>query len=145
MLFRSLNEHDDDRTVLNMLVECMSFMGLSADVANNGKEALSFLERIHYDIIITDLIMPEVDGMELIKITRIKYPSTDILVISGYSDEHDFSDLINAGATDFIAKPFKSGELQAKIQRIFRKSHVDGIVHTAGVGHHGLDFHQCFF
>ena len=112
---------DDERTFLVALKHCMSSFGLDADVANNGKEAQTLLEKGNYSVLITDLIMPELDGIELTIATRENFPDIDILVISGCSDEYDFSDIIAAGATDFIAKPFSNGELRAKLQRIFRE------------------------
>jgi DNA-binding NarL/FixJ family response regulator len=112
---------DDQRSFLVALKRCMSLFGLDADVANNGKEAQTLLEKETYGVLITDLIMPELDGIELTIATRENFPGTDILVMSGCSDESDFSDIIAAGAIDFIAKPFSNGELKAKLQRIFRE------------------------
>ena len=112
---------DDQRSFLVAIKRCMSLFGLDADVANNGKEAQTLLEKEKYGVLITDLIMPELDGIELTIATRENFPGTDILVMSACSDEYDFSDIVAAGATDFIAKPFSNGELKAKLQRIFRE------------------------
>jgi len=112
---------DDDRDMLELLNRYVTIFGLHADQAQNGKEALQFLQIHEYGLIITDITMPEMDGMELLLHTRTHYPQIDVLAISGYSDRYNFTDLVSAGAVDFIAKPFRQGELEAKLQRIFRE------------------------
>jgi len=112
---------DDERSFLFALRSNISFIGFDADIAGNGEEAQDLLEKEKYDVLITDLVMPKMDGMELMAATREKFPGTDILVMSACGDQYNFSDIISAGAIDFIAKPFSIDELKAKLQRIFRE------------------------
>ncbi|MDA3969735.1 MAG: response regulator [Desulfobulbaceae bacterium] len=112
---------DDDIGVLNIITRQLTGFGLQADQAENGREALALLQKKHYGLVITDMVMPEMDGMELLLYVRSHYPQVDVLVVSGYSAIYKFTDLVSAGATDFIAKPFDRIELQAKMQRIFRE------------------------
>lgn len=112
---------DDDEDMLGLLNRHVGLFGLRADRARNGKEAVEFLQKHQYGLVITDITMPEMDGMELLVHVRCHYPQVDVLAISGYSDRYNFTDLVAAGAIDFIAKPFKQGELKAKLQRVFRE------------------------
>lgn len=112
---------DDDEDMLGLLNRHMTLFGLQADQAKNGKEAVELLQSRQYGLVITDIVMPEMDGMELLLHIRKHYPQTDVLAISGYNELYDFTDLVAAGATDFISKPFKKDELAAKLQRIFRE------------------------
>ncbi len=112
---------DDDEDVLNVLKRQITRVGLRADLANDGEEAVQLLRKYQYGLVITDMAMPRMSGMELILHVKEHYPETDILAISGYHELFNFTDLVAAGATDFIEKPFQQNELQAKLQRIFRE------------------------
>jgi len=112
---------DDDKSVLTMLSRHIAIFGLQADQAQNGREAVELLQARQYGLVITDITMPEMDGMELLLHIKGNYPHTDVLAISGYHGRYNFTDLVAAGAADFIPKPFKQGELKAKLQRIFRE------------------------
>jgi cyclic di-GMP phosphodiesterase len=112
---------DDDESVRGMLNRHVTLFGLQADQACNGKEAVDLLQKNQYGLVITDIIMPEMDGMELLLYIRAYYPQVDVLAISGYNGMYNFTDLVAAGATDFISKPFQQDELKAKLQRIFRE------------------------
>ena len=112
---------DDDEDVLGMLNRHMTLFGLQADQAKNGKEAVELLQSRQYGLVITDIVMPEMDGMALLHYIREHYPQVDVLAISGYNELYNFTDLVAAGATDFIPKPFEQDELKAKLQRIFRE------------------------
>jgi putative two-component system response regulator len=112
---------DDDIGVLNILSRQMTGFGLQADQAGNGREAVALLQKKQYGLVVTDIVMPEMDGMELLLHVKSHYPQVDVLVVSGYSAIYKFTDLVSAGATDFISKPFDGNELKAKLQRIFRE------------------------
>jgi PAS domain S-box-containing protein len=112
---------DDDEGVLALLNSQAAILGLQADQAQNGKDAVELLQNRQYGLVITDIVMPEMDGMELLFHIREHYPQVDVLVISGHNKIYNSTDLIAAGATDFISKPFNLNELKAKLQRIFRE------------------------
>ncbi len=112
---------DDDLTLRILLKRYVNAFGLETDLAKNGIEATHLLDKHDYGVVITDMVMPEMDGMELIHHIRKFHPHCDVLVISGHTKLYSFTDLISAGAADFIGKPFAKDELQAKMQRIFRE------------------------
>ncbi len=112
---------DDDPTILALLKEFCTRLGYRYRSAADGKEAMSLLEQAPCTILVTDLIMPRLDGMSLMKKVKKKWPNTDILVMTGYGREFTYTDVIGAGASDFIKKPFNLDEFEAKLNRIIRE------------------------
>ena len=112
---------DDDPLVLELLGISINSFGFEHVAANNGREALEILEQQEFTLVITDMMMPEVDGMQLLKHITSNYPQTAVIVVTGYTGTFSYMDVIRAGASDFISKPFNSDELEAKISRILRE------------------------
>ena len=75
------------------------------------------LSKKSYTFLLTDMNMPEMDGMELIGQVKADYPHICSIAMTGYTKEYKYMDVVNAGATDFINKPFGIEELEAKIKR----------------------------
>ena len=113
---------DDEIFIVELLKDYLETLGYRCQTAYNGREAL---KRVQLDgpftIVITDICMPEMDGLHLIKTLKEKYPDTDIIAMTGYTRSYRYTDVIKAGANDFINKPFDLDELQAKINRILRE------------------------
>lgn len=74
---------DDDEQMRNLLCRAMEYAGFEADVASDGRKGLRLFEEAHYDLVITDLIMPEQEGMETITFLRRNHPDIKIIAISG--------------------------------------------------------------
>lgn len=108
---------DDEMVVGRGLRDLLLNLGFNADFIGNGKHALEQLRDEKYTFLITDIGMPELDGIELIKTVRRQAPHINIIAMT---DDKDcpFMDVIDAGADDFISKPFEIGEMEAKIKRI---------------------------
>ena len=112
---------DDDVNVSETLKEMLSHFGYECKIAANGREALNILQEEHFPIVLSDVRMPEMNGVELLKKTKKNYPEIDVIIITGYGKDHSFVDMVKAGASDFIVKPFSCDELEAKISRIVRE------------------------
>ncbi len=112
---------DDDPSIRSLLAQFMTHLGYQFRAARDGIEALEMLERAPSTIIITDLRMPRLDGIQLIKRVKKKWADTDIIVITGYSRKFSYTDVIRAGASDFVQKPFNLDEIEAKLNRIIRE------------------------
>ncbi|MEN8142169.1 MAG: diguanylate cyclase [Thermodesulfobacteriota bacterium] len=112
---------DDDPLVLELLGISINSFGFEHVAANNGREALKILKQQEFTIVITDMMMPEVDGMQLLEHVTSTHPQTAVIVVTGYTGTFSYMDVIRAGASDFISKPFNSDELEAKINRILRE------------------------
>jgi two-component system, cell cycle response regulator len=108
---------DDDPYLRETLVKLLQKMGFASQSVSNGNDALEALGDNNYTILITDMKMPGMDGLDLIK--KIQ-ESSDIstIAMTGYAEGYTYVDVINAGANDFIKKPFGVEELEAKIRRI---------------------------
>jgi len=112
---------DDDPLILDVLHTLISDFGYQCKTAQNGAEALGMMEEERFDIVVTDMVMPRVSGMELLQQIRAHYPRTDVIVVTGHLSSFSFTDVIRAGAMDFISKPFNRDELEAKINRVLRE------------------------
>ncbi len=112
---------DDDPFIRDLLADIVTRLGYECDVAEDGLAALDKLSSGSYTIVITDAKMPRLDGIQLTKQIREGYEHTDIIVITGYNAEYKYTDMIKAGACDFIAKPLNLDELEAKLNRIIRE------------------------
>ncbi len=124
---------DDDPTILSLLKEYISALGYNLKTASNGTQALDALKMSKFTIIITDLLMPGMDGMELIRQVKTYWPDTDIIVITGYTRDYRYTDVIRAGASDFIQKPFNLDELEAKLNRLTRERQLRSLLKRLSV------------
>lgn len=109
---------DDEEIVRNLLAEALRSYDYEIDLVENGVEAIGHIDRRSYDLIITDYMMSKMDGLELTRRIRSKYPSTPILVVTGNGPIHD---LLKSGATACIMKPFNILELQNMVKIILNK------------------------
>ena len=107
---------DDDGDLRELLTEAVNNWGYVVSVAKDGEEALRKLRMEHYDIVITDLMMPGMDGLTLLK--KVKELDKEILVIiiTGYATIETAVKAIETGAYDYIAKPFRLDELMIVIK-----------------------------
>ena len=112
---------DDNRGIRELLQVIVAGLGHNSVTAMDGIEALGRLKDNTFDIVITDLKMPRMDGIELIKKIRTDFNHVDVIAITGYQMTYKYTELIALGASDFISKPFKVNELEAKISRIIRE------------------------
>jgi len=109
---------DDEDEYGNILEGLLSQLGLKTKHLTSGSDALEELQKENaYTFLITDIVMPEMDGLELTRKTKSEFPDICVIVMTGFSDEYKYVSVINAGATDFINKPFRIEELDAKIRR----------------------------
>ena len=112
---------DDDPGIRGLLHEIITRLGHSTITAADGIDALEKLEDGHFDIVITDISMPRMDGVELIKKIITDYDDVDVIVITAYEMTYKYTDIIALGASDFISKPFNINELEAKLNRVLRE------------------------
>ncbi len=112
---------DDDRDLRDLLHELIIDMGLLSVTAVDGMDALEKMEEEQFDIVITDINMPRLNGIGLIKRVAAEYIDTDVIAITGFQTEYNYTDIIALGASDFISKPININEFEAKIRRIVRE------------------------
>ncbi len=112
---------DDDIFVLKTLKAFVASFGYSCIVASDGVEAVETLMNTKCDLVLSDVLMPNMDGLELLEYIRKNHKETDVIIATGYSDRASYADVIKAGAIDFIKKPIDRDELEAKLARAFRE------------------------
>ena len=108
---------DDDPYLRETLVKLLEVVGIPSESASDGQEALKTLGEGTFTILLTDMKMPGIDGMDLIMKVSEEF-DVSIIAMTGYSEGYNYVDVINAGASDFIKKPFGIEELEAKIRRL---------------------------
>jgi len=112
---------DDDPQILRALRITLSARGYEVDTAADGREALKRATEGHPDIIVLDLGMPGLTGIEVIEAVRA-WSTVPILVVSGRSDSLDKVEALDAGADDYVTKPFAADELLARIRALGRRT-----------------------
>jgi signal transduction histidine kinase len=112
---------DDDPSIQETVTEMVSRMGCDFATANHGKEALEILKKDVFTILLADLQMPEMDGLELTRLAHAEFPTLTILCMTNREDQGTLSDGITSGATDFILKPFTFDELKVRLNRVMKE------------------------
>lgn len=102
---------DDDRNVREILREALETKNIHATCAADGTEALEMLERQSYHLIITDIRMPRMDGISLVRTLRARNDTTPVIVITGSNDPEDAREALQAGASACVFKPFQLKQL----------------------------------
>lgn len=111
---------DDEDTIKNLLTTFFSSLGHRCDTASDGVEALTKMSAGDYDAVITDIKMPNMDGIVLTRTITNEHPGLPVIVMTGFAAEYSEEDAIEAGAGDFISKPFSLPELSARLHRLMR-------------------------
>lgn len=106
---------DDDPEVLVVVSLAVEFFGYSVTPALNGRTALEKMREKRFDLMITDLTMPDIDGIELLKRTKLIYPATKVILMTGFYDAEPVLESIQNQADDFLLKPFSLKMLQDKV------------------------------
>lgn len=112
---------DDDIELTELLAELLFLEGFGVTVVHNGQEALTELELQSYDIILLDIMMPILNGIETLKQVRQKL-TTPVLMLSARDDDIDRVLGLELGADDYLPKPFNDRELVARIKAILRRT-----------------------
>lgn len=107
---------DDDEAIRDTLYELLSEHYL-CQTAETAEKALARLEVESYDVVLTDLSMPGLSGLELLGHIRQKYPETPVIIISGISDKEHAQGLIKLGAFDYLLKPFRLDMVEKSVKR----------------------------
>ena len=112
---------DDDEIILTSLSEFLRLEGYGVETASSFKEASAHLAAGAFQVVIADVSMPEVDGFELLKVTRNRYPDTAVIMITGYGTIESAVEAIKRGAFDYLTKPIIDDEIKLVIERALQQ------------------------
>ena len=108
---------DDDAVTLSLVKEILGADDYLVETAASGREALARLEAHPYDLVLTDMLMPEMGGMELVQYLRLNHPDTLIIVFTGFASYQDAVAAVKLGVFDYLAKPLQPEILRHAVQR----------------------------
>lgn len=114
---------EDEVDLNNVVTRYLKKNGYSVDSVLDGEEALDYLEYSEYDLVILDIMMPKVDGFEVIKKLRDKGNHTSVLMLTARDSADDKVKGLDLGADDYIVKPFDFNELMARIRAVVRRKY----------------------
>lgn len=112
---------EDNPDLMEFMDRALSMLGIPHTLAQDGREAIEKLKSECFPLVFTDMNMPYIDGMKLIGHVKEYYSGTDIVAMTGYSENYGLVEVIRAGAIDYMTKPFTLDELKAKIKRVTRE------------------------
>ncbi len=124
---------EDDRAISEPLARALRREGYDVEVCEDGPGTLSSASESPYDLLVLDLGLPGMDGLEVCRRLRIQGSTVPVLVLTARADEVDTVVGLDAGADDYVTKPFRLAELLARVRALMRRGIVDA---TAGV--HGV-------
>jgi DNA-binding NtrC family response regulator len=116
---------DDEDATRSLCQDVVTDSGLRTRTASTTEQALEILDQMPVDILITDLRVPQIGGLELLKRVRTSYPQTAVLVLTQYGTIESAVEATRLGAADYITKPFHIPELRSKLDRMIRLLDVD--------------------
>jgi diguanylate cyclase (GGDEF)-like protein len=111
---------DDEEPIRKLLANMLSLKGHQCVTANNGIEALDKIIGAKFDALITDIVMPEMDGIALTKKVSNHYQNFPVMVMTGYAEEYSAETAIASGAREFIRKPFSVSEFLIRFDQMMR-------------------------
>lgn len=132
---------EDDKTVSQNITLILKKEGMVADTAYLGEDGLEFAKLYEYDIILLDLMLPDMEGYDVLRRLRSAHIQTPVLILSGLSTPDKKVKGLGYGADDYLTKPFDYGELVARVNALVRRSkgHADSVVQT---GHMKINFNS---
>lgn len=111
---------DDEQTLLILVCEILNQQGYQTISAENAQNALDILEKEHIDLLLSDVIMPEMNGYELASIVQEKYPEVKIQLVSGYTGSDKNENIDRELFDNLLSKPYKSDELLSRIRKLLK-------------------------
>lgn len=122
---------EDEHDLCNTIVRSLRQQAYSVDFCYDGEDALAMLSTEVYDLVLLDLNMPKIDGFTLLRMLRETDMDTKVLVLSARSDVSDKVETLDAGANDYLSKPFHLAELEARIRALTRRQFIQHSVYLS--------------
>lgn len=113
---------DDSPTVRQQLGLAFTQMGIVCEMAASGEQALARLADVHYDLVMADVVIPDMDGYRLTREIRKRHRGTPVIILSSRSAPFDYARGMLAGCKAYLAKPVPLRQLEASMMKVLRKS-----------------------
>ncbi|WHU45320.1 response regulator transcription factor [Gordonia sp. L191] len=124
---------EDDAAIAEPLARALAREGYGCEVVGTGTQALDRVADGRFELLILDLGLPEIDGLEVCRRVRVEQPELAVLMLTARTDEVDFVVGLDAGADDYVGKPFRLAELLARVRALLRRSQTpDDVVLEGG-------------
>ena len=115
---------DDDSLARDFLAEILRRMGHRVSCAGDGRQALDLLRKDSFPLLVTDLKMPGLDGMELLRETKRTRPDTEVIIATAYGGVDSAVEAVKTGAFDYITKPFSRERIETLVERALERFHL---------------------
>ncbi|WP_319522376.1 response regulator [uncultured Desulfosarcina sp.] len=112
---------DDDPFILTGIGKDLESSGYDVTPAKSGERAIELMENGHFDMVITDLVMDRVDGIDVLKTAKANNPETMVLILTGYGDMESAIDALRLDADDYLLKPCEPDEMKLRVSRYFER------------------------
>ena len=112
---------DDEIKLSRMLVTALRSAGHQANAAATGQEALRMLGEDEYDVLVTDLRLPDLSGLDVLQEVRARHPRVDVIMITAYATTENAVEALRRGAHDYLIKPFSLDELRLRVDRLLSR------------------------
>ncbi len=123
---------DDEESIRDLLRLVLTGEGYSVITANDGKEAIEYLEAQRFDLVITDLVMPRVNGVEVLRAAKRIDPNYPVMVITGYPSVETVTKLVRLGAGDYLTKPFNIDVVRVTVAKLLEMGRMNGELGSGG-------------
>jgi diguanylate cyclase (GGDEF)-like protein len=129
---------EDDKHIAKVLITILNYHNYIVEIATDGQAAWNLVQAFHYDLILLDVILPKLDGISLCQRLREQGFTMPVILLTGQNSSFEKARGLDAGADDYIVKPFDSQELVARVRALLRRSHYT-VSPTLEWGHLRLD------
>jgi DNA-binding NtrC family response regulator len=110
---------DDDAMVRNVIEQLLQRKGYKIKGVGTAREAIEYLKANRVDLVVSDIVMPEMNGYELLQVIKKSFPHIGVIMMTGYGDANSVKEALSLGADEYITKPFKGQEVTLIIERAY--------------------------
>jgi two-component system alkaline phosphatase synthesis response regulator PhoP len=140
MMLKKILVVDDESSIVTLLQYNLEQAGFHVDAAFDGQEAYNSVLENKPDLIILDLMLPKMDGMEVCKALRLQKINTPIIMLTAKDDEFDKVLGLELGADDYMTKPFSPREVTARVKAVLRRTHTNAEQTTSARNENSFEF-----
>ena len=119
---------DDNKREVNAVADCIKWADFDAEIAGiavNGREALKLTQSLRPDIVFTDIVMPAMNGIELVKELNVRYPAVKVAIFTYHDDFHYLKSAVDLNVEGYLLKPVNSSELKILLEKIIAKLEIE--------------------